>query len=114
MEIMGQVIVWVVGDWTNAEFGEAVQWLKAQCFKGQARCTWFDDVEAAVSGTGLEGEQAPAAILLVQSWPGQIGRDNVERLHAAAPLARLVALVGAWCEGELRNGQAWRGVVRIP
>ena len=58
--------------------------------------------------------RVPTAIVLVQSRPGQISRDEVERLHAAAPLARLVALVGDWCEGELRNGQAWAGVIRVP
>jgi hypothetical protein len=112
---MGQPIVWIIGDWKQAEFDEAVQWLKTQCFKGQARCTWFDDAAAALSSLrAVEGVPAPPAILLIQSRPGQIRQGDLERLHAAAPLARLVALVGAWCEGELRNGQAWRGVVRIP
>src|SRR4029078_6576733 len=32
----------------------------------------------------------------------------------AAPLARLVALVGPWCEGEMRSGRAWPGVVCVP
>jgi hypothetical protein len=56
----------------------------------------------------------PAAILLIQSRPGQIADRDVERLHAAAPLARLIVLVGPWCEGEMRSGRPWPGVVRIP
>jgi hypothetical protein len=87
---MGQPIVWIIGDWKQAEFDEAVQWLKTQCFKGQARCTWFDDAAAALSSLrAVEGVPAPPAILLIQSRPGQIRQGDLERLHAAAPLARL-------------------------
>jgi hypothetical protein len=60
------------------------------------------------------GGRDPDAILLVQSRAGQISQLDVERLFAAAPLARFVGLVGPWCEGELRSGQPWKGVVRIP
>ena len=34
-------------------------------------------------------------------------------LHRRAPLARLVALLGSWCEGEVRSGHPWPGVTRI-
>ena len=62
----------------------------------------------------MESRGEPAAIVLVQSRPGQIRRGDVEKLHTAAPLSRLVALVGEWCDGELRSGRPWPGVVRVP
>jgi hypothetical protein len=102
--------VWMVGDWRNGDFGEAVAWLNAA-----ARCRSFDNAAAALSGRrSNEAEDDPAAILLVESRSGMISKREVERLHAMAPLARLVALVGPWCEGEMRSGRPWTGVVRIP
>src|SRR5262245_29935424 len=110
VEMSVEPTVWVIGDWRQAEFGEAVTWLKTR-----ARCLWFDDGPAALSSLrAAEGMYAPTAILLAQSRPGQITRRDVEELHARAPLARLVALVGAWCDGESRSGQPWAGVVRVP
>jgi hypothetical protein len=110
MEVMTQPTVWVVGDWKQAEFGAAVEWIQAR-----ARCLSFEGAgTAAARLRAVEGLQAPTAIVLAQSRPGQMSRGDVERLHAAAPLARLVALVGAWCEGELRSGEPWPGVVRLP
>jgi len=102
--------VWIVGEWRHAEFGNAVAWLK-----WRTRCAFFDDAGAALAGRRSIGSlDVPTAIVLMEARPGAIGRGDVERLHEAAPLARLVALVGAWCEGELRSGRPWRGVVRVP
>jgi hypothetical protein len=69
-------------------------------------------IESAVAA--LSGDQAsPHAIVLAQSYPGQFPAIEVERLRAAAPLARLIALLGSWCEGEPRSGQPPPGVVRV-
>ena len=102
--------VWVVGDWQQAKFEEAMAWLKTR-----ALCLWFENGVTALSNLrSTEKMDEPASILLLQSRPGQISRGDVERLHAAAPLARLVAVMGAWCEGELRSRQPWPGVVCVP
>jgi hypothetical protein len=102
--------VWIVGDWRQAEFGEAITWLR-----GIVRCLLFDDGYAAISSLHMgEGGLPPTAILVVQARPGQFSRHDLEQLHAAAPLARLVALLGAWCDGQMRSGQPWPGVVRLP
>src|SRR5438105_6254944 len=102
--------IWIVGDWKHADFGEAVAWLKTR-----ARCFLFDDAPDALSSLrAAESVHVPTAIVLAQSRPGQISRGNVERLRAAAPLARLVRLVGAWCEGEGRSESHSSGVVRVP
>jgi hypothetical protein len=115
--VTAQQTVWVVGDWQQAEFAEAMAWLTTA-----ARCTWCDARGSEVFGRrkAVEDYVPPktldscSAILLVQSRPGQISRGDVERMHVAAPLARLVALVGEWCDGELRSGRPWPGVVRVP
>ena len=102
---MDQPSIWIVGDWQHTDFSAAVAWLAES-----ARCERFSDPSEPNRGC----QSAPHAILLLQSRPGQISANEVEQWHAAAPLARLVALVGPWCEGELRSGQPWPGVVRVP
>jgi hypothetical protein len=99
--------IWIVGDWQHVDFAPALAWVR-----GRACCEDFGSASAALDKSSKIC--APSAILLVQSRPGQISHTEVERLHRRAPLARLVALVGPWCEGELRSGQPWPGVVRIP
>jgi hypothetical protein len=103
---MKRSVVWLIGQTDHAEFAPPVAWLRRT-----AACEAFGDVahalERAHSAVG-----SPDAILLVQSRPGQYGRHEVERLHAAAPLAALAALVGPWCEGEARSGRPWPGVAR--
>jgi hypothetical protein len=102
--------VWIVGDWQYADFAAVLSWLKTR-----VRCACFEDAAAAVAAVqSADRSQIPAAILLVQSRPGQLTSSEIERLHATAPLARLIAFVGPWCEGELRSGRPWPGVVRIP
>ena len=102
---MTQQIVWIVGDWQHPDFAAAIASLNAH-----ARIFTFSTGSEALAAAPT----FPASILLVQSRPGQISRHDVERIHAAAPLARLVALLGPWCEGEMRSGQPWPGVVRVP
>ena len=51
-------------------------------------------------------------IVVAQARPGEFAHDDVARLRQLAPLARIVALLGSWCEGEARSGKPWPGVVR--
>lgn len=60
-----------------------------------------------------EAEIAPELIVVAAAWPGEFTAAEIERLRQAAPLARLLALVGSWSEGETRSGQPWSGVPRI-
>ena len=102
--------IWIVGDWQHAHFAESLNWLPER-----AKCNFFSDVQSAIASSREEAKNSsPTAILLVQSRPGQISNHDVERLHALAPLARLVGLLGPWCEGELRTGRPWQGVSRVP
>jgi hypothetical protein len=105
--------VWIVGDWRHADFAIALLWLQEQ-----AVCRRFarpgEALEAADAAIWAPGGRAPGAILFLQPRPGQIAAEAVEALHQRFPLARLAALVGPWCEGELRSGPAWPGVTRVP
>jgi len=52
-------------------------------------------------------------IALCQARPGQFSQAQVEILHANSPLGHLLAILGSWCEGELRSGRPWHGVERV-
>ena len=81
----------------------------------RAACTRFPDAaSASASAAACAADDEPGAILLLQSRPGEFASAEIERLHAHVPLARLVALVGPWCEGEMRSGRPPAGVARVP
>jgi CheY-like chemotaxis protein len=68
---------------------------------------------AAASDWLSQTEGEPALLLFAQRWPGQFLADEVERLRRRAPLARCLALLGSWCEGEPRSGKPLPGVTRL-
>lgn len=104
---MKSVQVLLTGDTGHREFREAVNWLT-----GQARVVLCPKLEGAVEWLAT-AEVPPFAIVVAQSRPGQFSQGQIERLHEAAPLARIVALLGSWCEGETRSGWPWPGVIRV-
>ena len=55
----------------------------------------------------------PVLLLFAQRFPGEFPLDEVESLRRRLPLARCLALVGSWCEGEPRSGQPLPGVTRL-
>lgn len=52
-------------------------------------------------------------IVVAQSRPGEFTLAQIESLRRRAPLARVVCLLGSWCEGETRSGKPWHGAVRV-
>ena len=56
----------------------------------------------------------PDLVVIVQSWPDEYTRDDVERLGRAAPLARWLVSYGAWCESDGRTRDLWPLAVRVP
>ncbi len=61
----------------------------------------------------LAGEEAAVDVIVVaQARPGEFSHAGIERLRQLAPLARVVALLGSWCEGEVRSGKPWPAAVR--
>lgn len=97
----------LVGDYENREFRDAVDYIH-----DMADLKKCDSIGSALVQLANEN-WSPAAIVVAQERPGKSSASEIEQLHAAAPLARLVALLGSWCEGETRTGQPWPGVTRV-
>lgn len=57
--------------------------------------------------------EEPVLLLFAQRFPGEFPTETVELLRRRLPLARCLALVGSWCEGEPRSGQPLPGVTRL-
>ena len=60
-----------------------------------------------------DGQVAPDVIVIAQAFPGQFSPEAVDRLRRLAPLARVLGLLGSWCEGEVRTGTPWPAAIRI-
>lgn len=97
----------LVGHATRDEFADAVAFLSRL---GEVRLTprLEDSVDLV-----KQGDFSPTLIVLLQSRPSEFLERTVHRLRAAAPLARLVTLLGSWCEGEMRTGTPLPGMVRL-
>jgi CheY-like chemotaxis protein len=94
---------------------------------GDAERTEFRDARAGLDRWGTvhafaetdqaikvltNGEVVPDMIVVAQSFPGQYSHEAVDHLRRLAPLARVIGLMGSWCEGEMRTGLPWPGAVR--
>ena len=97
----------LVGDTRRREFREADAALERVGDVARAA-----DVEAAV-GVLEEGQVAPDVIVVAQAQPGQFAPEAVDRLRRLAPLARVLGLLGSWCEGESRTGEPWPAAIRL-
>ena len=103
---MAAISVLLVGTTRCAEFHHVCRAL-GEC----AQLTTAENVEAAEQLLAY-GKCAPDVLVLAQSYPGQWSAAAVERLRRLAPLARLVGLLGSWCEGEERTGRPWPAAIR--
>ncbi len=89
----------VVGDTDQPEFRDAVARL---IVRGAATAA---NMESAIEF--VQRDCAPVVIIIAESWPGQYSHSKLDRLRRAAPLARIVGLLGPWLEGETRTGKPW-------
>jgi CheY-like chemotaxis protein len=121
--------VLLVGDYAHRDFREALAWLEEHvcltlaasvsdglAVMGQAAAAAPAAAAPAADeddGESVADRMIPDVIVVAQSRPGQFRPPQVERLHAASPLSRLVVLSGSWCEGELRSGRPCAGVIRV-
>lgn len=96
--------VLLTGDFQHPEFSAVRAWLREHVAVEAAQ-------EAVLSLAAPV--RAYEMIALCQSRPGQFTQAQVESLHKSAPLAGLIAILGSWCEGELRSGRPWHGVERV-
>lgn len=97
----------LIGDAERAEFRGAAESLAAAGTVARA-----GGPDAGAERIARQ-ELLPDLIVVTASYPGEFAAEAIERLRRAVPLARIVALLGSWCEGEMRSGHPWPGVVRI-
>jgi CheY-like chemotaxis protein len=96
----------LVGDTKRPEFRRARAILDSL-----GRLTAVGDSAAAVDW--LSRGRVADVIVVALAYPGQFSQAQIQHLRRLAPVARMVALAGSWCEGEMRSGKPWPGVLRI-
>lgn len=94
-----------VGELQHPELQGVRDWLvqhQAESFKTCGELLWH-----------LHRAPSPRWIFLCAARRAQFTAEDVERVHLAAPFARLVHVCGSLCEGETRSGNALGGVPRV-
>jgi len=104
---MPDIPVLFVGDAQRSEFREARSALDA------ASCVVHVADGPSAEALLRDDQIAPEVIVLAQAYPSQFSHEMVDRLRRLAPLARIVGLLGSWCEGEMRTGQPWPATLRM-
>jgi CheY-like chemotaxis protein len=101
----------MLGDWQTAEFESAAALVRSLC-----RVTALASPREAAQWRA-EGDSPdaldPDLVVIALASPGQFPAETVDALRAQLPLTPIVAITGAWCDGELRSGSPWPGVVRV-
>ena len=103
--------VLVLGDPDRAEMQFLYGWLKREIGDN---ADWTASPTIASHLESGFNEKFPDLIVVFQSWPLEYSIEEVHRLMASAPLARLVVCYGAWCESDGRNYSVWPQAVRVP
>jgi CheY-like chemotaxis protein len=103
---MSSLSILLLGDTDRTEFQDA-----RLCLDDRGVVHGFSRVALAAAAL-VEGEIVPDVIVVAQAFPGQFSHQAVDRLRRLAPLARVIGLLGSWCEGEMRTGSPWPGAVR--
>jgi len=99
--------VLLIGNTARPELAEA-----RNVLEGLARVIPAADADAAAALLADE-EIAVDVIVVAQAYPGQLSGEALDRLGRLAPLARVVVLLGSWCEGEVRSGRPIPGAIRV-
>lgn len=95
--------VWVLGDAGHEDFRACVEQIAAR-----TEATLFPDWPDE-----LAREAEPDLCVVLAARPGEFAPERIEALRHWAPLARVVGLLGSWCEGESRTGRPWTAVPRV-
>jgi CheY-like chemotaxis protein len=96
----------LLGDTDRHEFGAA-----RSCLDRWGDVQAFRDVAAAAEAMAA-GQVVPDVIVVAEAFPGQFSHRAVDQLRRQSPFARVIGLMGSWCEGEMRTGTPWPGVAR--
>ena len=105
--VLAKVSILIIGNPDHPEFHAARDVLQAV---GTVRVC--GSVEHATNWL-YAASPPPDWIMVFQSLPGEFSRKMLDMLWRLAPLARIVRILGSWCEGEQRTGQPWPGTPRI-
>jgi hypothetical protein len=95
--------VWVLGDAGHEDFRACVEQIVART-EATLFPTWPDE---------LARDSEPDLCVVLAARPGEFAPETIESLRHWAPLARVVGLLGSWCEGESRTGRPWTAVPRV-
>jgi hypothetical protein len=104
---MHQISILLIGDLDRPEFQGVGEFLESF---GQVRRFLNAEMPASLL---TSGEIVSDLTVIVQSYPGEFSQRAIDRLRAASPISRMVALLGSWCEGEMRSGQPPLAVQRL-
>lgn len=104
-------VVLLIGDCDRSEMRSLVAWLE-NLVATSSRLVKVSDIPGIA--TKLAENEFPDLIVLLQSWPNEFPIADIDHLFAFAPLARIVACYGAWCESDGRNHKHWPMAVRVP
>jgi len=102
-----RVSILLMGNVDRAEFHQARAVLDSW-----GRVVEVADVQSAATAIN-HGAIVPDVIVVAQSYPAQFSHGEIDRLRRLAPLARVLGLMGSWCEGEMRTGKPWPAAIRI-
>ena len=97
----------LIGDIDRAEFRQA-----SAAARRLGNLFAVADASAAAEAIA-SGRTTPDLIVVAQAFPGEYCAASIERLRRLAPLARVVGLLGPWCEGETRTGKPWPAAIRV-
>jgi hypothetical protein len=101
----------IVGRTERAEALPLAEWMSRALQPADVR-------QYAELGGALEqlaaGSWIPDMVAVVQCWPDEMTRHEIDGLFRFAPLARCVVCYGSWCESDGRNRDLWPPAVRIP
>ena len=97
-------MVLITGDYWHGDFTDCIQHIEVPVTMVQLpRLLHF--LEEQQDGFDL--------IIVAQSRRGQLSEEDVMAIRKSCPSTPIVALLGSWCEGEERSGEAIPGVTRV-
>lgn len=63
--------------------------------------------------TTLDGTEAIDLVVIAQGRRGTVDDESIEFIQTTFATTPKVALLGSWCEGEVRSGTPWPGIPRV-
>lgn len=95
-----------IGNPTHREFHATVEWLQENTHLSIA-----ENITSAIRQ--LRRDALADTILIASSYRSQFTLQEIRDLQITSPLSHLCVVVGSWCEGETRSGNAWPGIDRL-